>query len=235
MRADAEERRIPQHEVGELAHLDRTDLVVQTVSDRRTDGVLRHIPLRAGVVGGPVAGKGTSTFLHHMRGLPRSQYHFADATHRLRVRADHRDRAHVVQQVFGGDGRRPDAALGERKIFGHTGIEVMTDHQHVEVFVQRVHRVRPGRVGGARQHIRVRRDRDDVGCVPAARAFGVVRVDATPGDGSECLFDEPGLVQGVRVQRHLHPRLISDPQTRVDSCRCTAPVLVEFESRSAGA
>jgi len=38
-----EERRIPQHEIGGLAHLDRSDLVADAVSDRRVDGVRRRL------------------------------------------------------------------------------------------------------------------------------------------------------------------------------------------------
>ena len=88
-----------------------------------------------------------------------------------------RDRAEVVQDVLGGDGGGPDARLGEGQVLRDGRVEVVADHQHVEVFLDGVDGVRPGRVGGRRQYVRLRDDRDDVGCVPAAGALGVVGVD----------------------------------------------------------
>ena len=43
VRAHAEERRLPQHQVGELARLDRADLAVEAVRDRRADRVLGDV------------------------------------------------------------------------------------------------------------------------------------------------------------------------------------------------
>ena len=156
-----------------LPRLDRADLVVEAVRDRRADRVLGDVA--AGpqvvrrVVGAAVAGQEPAAPLHHVRGLPGAQHDLADPAHRLRVRADHRDRAEVVQQVLGGDRRRPDPALRERQVLRHRRVEVVADHEHVEVLVERVHGVRPGRVRRRRQHVRVRGDRDDVRRVPAAR------------------------------------------------------------------
>ena len=177
--------RIPQHQVGQLADLDRADLVVEAVGDRRADRVLRDVAAGPVVVGGAVAGQRAAPPLHHVRGLPGAHDDLADAAHRLRVAADDRDRADVVQHVLGGDGRRPDAALGERQVLGHRRVEVVADHQHVEVLGERVDGVRAGRVGRRRQHVGLRGDRDDVGRVAAARALGVVRVDRAAGDGGE--------------------------------------------------
>ena len=46
-RPDREVRRVPQHEVGELADLDRAHLVGDPVRDRRVDRVLGDVALRA--------------------------------------------------------------------------------------------------------------------------------------------------------------------------------------------
>ena len=56
VRADAEERRLPQHQVGQLARLDRADLVGQAVRDGRRDRVLGDVAAGAMVVGRAVAG-----------------------------------------------------------------------------------------------------------------------------------------------------------------------------------
>ena len=161
-------------------------------------------------------------------------HHLADAAHRLRVAADHRDGADVVQQILGGDRRRPDTALGEREILWNAGVQVVTHHQHVEMLVEGVDGMRPRRVGGTRQHVRVRDHGDDVGRVPASRTLGVIRVDRAALDRGEGVLDEAGLVEGVRVQIHLHTRRVRDGQARVDRRGCGSPVLVQLESRCAG-
>ena len=150
-RPDRERRRVPQHEVGELADLDRADLVRDPVRDRRVDRVLGHVALESLVAVAAALGR------HHVRGLPGAHDRLAHAPHGLRVRPDHRDRAHVVQHVLGGDRRAADAALGERQVLRDPRVQVVADDQHVEVLVDGVDRVRPRRVGRGRQHVRLRR------------------------------------------------------------------------------
>ena len=137
VRLDAEEGRVPQHQVGELAGLDRADLGVEAVGDGRADGVLGDVAAGAEVVGAAVAGSAPRRRLHDVRGLPGADDRLADAAHGLRVGADHRDRAEVVQHVLGGHRRRPDPGLGEGQVLGDRRVEVVADHQHVEVLVER--------------------------------------------------------------------------------------------------
>ncbi len=61
-----------------------------------------------------------------------------------------RERAQVVQDVLGGDGLAADARFGEGHVLGDARVEVVADHQHVQVLVDRVDRVGPGRVGATR-------------------------------------------------------------------------------------
>ncbi len=58
--------------------------------------------------------------------------------HGLAVGGDHRERAEVVQDVLGRDGLAADAALGEGHVLGDRAVEVVADHEHVEMLVQRV-------------------------------------------------------------------------------------------------
>src|SRR5439155_20480045 len=120
---------------------------------------------------------------HLVGRLPGADQHLADAAHRLAVGGDHGEGAEVVQDVLGGDGLAPDAALGEGDVLGDVGVEVVTHHQHVEMLLQRVHRERARRVGGGRQHVPQARDLDDVGRVPAAGALGVEGVDGAALEG----------------------------------------------------
>ena len=163
MRPDTEERGMPQHQVRQLAGLNRANLAVKPVGDRRADRIFRDIAARPGVVRAPgaaavrgdrsVAGQGSAAFLHHVRGLPGAQHHLADPAHRLGVRADHGNGPHVMQDVLGRDRRRADPRLGEREVLGDGGVQVVADHEHVEVLVDGVDRVRTGRVGGGGQYV----------------------------------------------------------------------------------
>ena len=91
--------------------------------------------------------------LHHVRGLPGPHHHLADAAHRLsRCRSSRWRRCRAA-------GPRPrwsraDPALGERQVLRHLGVEVVADHQHVEVFVEGVDGVWPGRVGRTKEDVR---------------------------------------------------------------------------------
>jgi hypothetical protein len=91
---------------------------------------------------------------------------------------------------LGGDRLAADARVGERDVLGDVGVEMVAHHEHVEMLGQRVHRERPGRVRRRRQHVRLARDADDVGRVPAAVALGVLGVDRPPGDGADRVLDE---------------------------------------------
>ena len=117
VRPDAEEARIPEHEVGELADLDRPDLARR--SRARPPGrscTWRRSAARARCRRGPPAAEAR---LHRVRRLPGADDRLARAAHRLRVGADHRDRAEVVQDVLGGDRRR--RGCGSRRTRGPPG------------------------------------------------------------------------------------------------------------------
>src|SRR4029077_373668 len=96
------------------------------------------------------------------RGLPGADDDFAYAPHRLRIGGHHRERTQVVQDVFGGDGLAPDARLGEGHVLGDGRVEVVADHQHVQVLVDSVDRVGHGRIGGGGQHVGFAAQSDDV-------------------------------------------------------------------------
>ena len=172
--------------------------------------------------------------LHLVRGLPGARDDLADAAHRLRVRADHRERADVVQDVLGGNRFLADAALGKRDVFRDAGVEVMAHHQHVQMLVERVDGVGPRRVGRRRQHVRLAAHLDDVRRVAAAGAFGVIGVDHAALERLDRGFDEAGLVQRVGVDRDLRVGPVGRGQCGVDRSGRGAPVLVELQPDRAG-
>ena len=137
IRLDAEERRPPEAKVGELADLHRADMRRHAMRDRRIDRVLGDIALGPDVVVvAPLLGQHAALALHLVRGLPGADGHLADAAHRLAVGGDDAEDAEVVQDVLGGDRLTLDAALGERHVLGDVRVEVVADHEHVEMLVQ---------------------------------------------------------------------------------------------------
>ena len=234
---DPEERRLPEHEVGELADFDRADSCGDAVRDRGIDRVLRDVAADARLSLAPlVAGQRSALAAHLVRGLPRAADDFADAAHRLAVARHHADRAEVVQHVLGRDRLAADPALGERDVLGDVLVEVVAHHQHVEVLVERVDRVRARRVRGARQHVRLAADADDVGRVAAAGALGVIGVDRAALERRDRVVDVARLVQRVGVDRHLHVEAIghASGSSRSRPASCPSPRAASGRSRPPG-
>src|SRR3546814_12364051 len=87
----AEEGRGPDDKVGELAGLDRADLMPHALRDCRVDRIFGDVAPRAQiVVVAALAGKRAALHLHLVRGLPGAGDHLADPAHRLAVRREDR-------------------------------------------------------------------------------------------------------------------------------------------------
>ena len=235
-RPDAEELRLPQHQIGELAGLDGADLVVQPVRDRRVDRVLRDIPLGALVVvrsPRPTAGRGAAFITCatcQVRVITSPIRPIAWASDEVIEIAPMSCRMSSAAMVVAAD-----PGLGEGQILGHGGVEVMADHQHVEVLGDGVHGVRQGRVGRSRNDVRQARQRDDVRRVPAAGTLDVEGVDRPAADRARSsTADVAGLVERVGVQRDLQPPLVGGGQCGVDGGRSGTPVLVQLVAAGAG-
>jgi hypothetical protein len=149
--------------------------VADAVRDRGVDGVLREVAERAEVVGVGVRGTGerAELGLHLVRGLPGAADDLADAAHGLRVGGHHRDGAQIVETVLGGDGLGADARLGEGDILGDLRVEVVADHEHVEMLVDSVDREGARGVGRGGEDVGFAADADDVGRVATTGAFGM--------------------------------------------------------------
>ena len=171
--------------------------------------------------------------LHLVRGLPCSHDHFAHSTHGLGIRRHHAQRAEIVQHVLGADGFRSNPRFRERQVLGDIRTQVVADHQHVQVLLNGVDGERASRIGRRRQRILETSHLDDVRRVATAGSLGMVGVDRSPADGANRVFDEPGLVDRVGMDRHLHVHFVGHAQTRVDRGRRAAPVLVQLEPDSA--
>src|SRR5271154_1718535 len=205
------------------------------MGDGGVDGVLGDVAFGAGVVvAGGVFGERAALCFHFVGGLPGTEHDFAYAAHGLRVAGDHADDAHIVKNVFGGDGLGADAAFCEGHIFGDLRIEMMADHEHVEMFGDGVDGEGARGSGGGRKFVGKAGDADNVGSVAAAGAFGVIGVNGAAGDGRDGGFEEAGFVDGVGVNSDLDVVAIGGFQAGVDGGGSGAPVFVEFQAAGAG-
>ena len=136
-----------------------------------------------------------------------------------------------MQDILGGDGFAADAAFGKGHVLGDGFVEVVAHHEHVEVFLQRVHGEGARGVGGGGQHIVRATYFDDVGGVTAARAFGVKGMDGAPADGLHRVLDKAAFVEGVGVDHDLHVHVIGHGQAAINCAGGGAPILVQLEAR----
>ena len=222
-------KKIKKKEAGEFTSAND---MAHSLSNGRINRILRNIPLHPKVVGirANVLFQRSKLGLVLTRRLPRPEDDLSTPPHGLAVTGHHRYRAHVVQDVFCGDGLFADAGLCERDVFGDGLGQVVADHEHVQVLRDCVFRQWPSRVRGGGEHVEVLDDRDDVGRVPAAGALGVVGVDRTPLECCDGLLDEAGLVESVRVDEALHVVLVAYAQAGVDCRGRRAPVFVQLEA-----
>ena len=139
-----------------------------------------------------------------------------------------------MQDILGGNRLAPDAAFGKGHVFGDRLVQMMTDHQHVQMLVHRVDRKRPRRIGRGWQHIRQPADLDDIRGMTAARAFGMKGVDRAPLQRPHGMLHEPAFVQRVRMNHHLNVHGIRHRKAAVDSRRCGAPILMQFQRAGPG-
>ena len=211
-------------------------MAADAVGDGGVDGVFGDVAFDAEiVVVAALFGQLAALLFHFVGGLPGADDHFGHAPHGLRVGTHYGKHAHVVQNVFGGDGFGADARIGEGHVFGHAFVEVVAHHQHVEVFGDGVDGKRAGGVGGGGQHVGIHGGLDDVGCVAAARAFGVEGVDDAAVNRLHGVFEKTAFVEGVGVDGDLDVHFVGHGQGGIDHGGGGAPVFVDFQTQGSGA
>src|SRR5262245_17313097 len=103
-----------------------------------------------------------------------------------------------------------DTALGKGDILRNTTIEVMSNHDHVEGFLGRIHCVRPRRSRRSWEDICLTAHFDDVRGMPATGTFGVKGVNGSALEGCDSILDKTALVQRVGMDGNLHVHVIRD-------------------------
>ena len=140
-----------------------------------------------------------------------------------------------MQDVLGGDGLAPDARLGKSHILRDAGIEMMADHEHVEMLIDGIDGVGPRRIGRGGQHVGDAARLDDVRRMAAPGALGMIGMDRAAFERRDRVLYEAALIQRVGVNRNLYIEALGDAEAIIDGCGRRAPVLVQLQPDGAGA
>ena len=101
-----------------------------------------HIVIFAGFLG-----QTSALYFHLVRSLPCPNNNLANTSHCLTIRCNDRKRAHIMQNILSRNRLAPDTTLCKGHILRNRFIQMVTDHQHIEMFFQRVDGIRARRVG----------------------------------------------------------------------------------------
>ncbi len=112
-------------------------------------------------------------------------------------------------------------------------VQVMAYHQHVQMFIDGIYRVRAGGIGRCRQYIREGGCADNIRRMAPTGAFCVEGMYYAAVDGLECIFQEAGFIQRIRVDGNLHVQFIGYFQGSIYYGRRSAPVFMNFQPQCA--
>ena len=139
-----------------------------------------------------------------------------------------------MQDILGRNRLAADAGFGKGHIFGDGFVEVMADHEHIQMLVHRVYRKRPGRVGRCGQYVRFAANLNDIRGMAAPCPFGMERMNGATLDRAHGVFNKAGLVQRVGMDHYLHIHRIGDAQAAVNRGGGRAPILVQLQTGRTG-
>src|SRR5258708_27517268 len=139
-----------------------------------------------------------------------------------------------MKDVLRGYSLGTNPALGESDVLWHLRIQMVTDHQHVQMLGDGVDGKRSRRICGRRQDVRKGGDPNDIRSMPSARAFGMVSVNRPSGYCRDRVLDESSFVDGVGVDGNLNVELAGNFKASVDGRRRRAPIFVELQATGPG-
>ncbi len=221
----AERIRPPEHDIGQFARFERTDLSSHAVGEGRIDRVLGEIAKNAIVVGCGLTGR------HPVRQLPGPADDLTAATHAERVGVDDADRALVVEARSRPPSDRPRShpRPGRSDIRRYEWMLPVHDHRHGHDFVDGVDRVGDRRGRGRGNDVGLGDQFDGVGNMAASRTLGVIGVHGASADRRNRVGQQSGLVEGVGVHGHGDICPIGDRQAQVDDGGGRSEILVDLE------
>ena len=109
----------------------------------------------------------------------------------------------------------------------------MTDHQHVDVFIQCVDGVRACRIGRRRQHIGLSHYFQNIWGMSATSTFSMKGVDRAAFKCCYRVLNKTRFVQGVGMNSYLCIRRLGHVQAVINRGGCCAPVFVQLKTNRA--
>ena len=204
------------------------------MGDCRVDSVFRHIAARAHIViVASFFGQCPALLFHFICSLPSTDNHLTNAPHCLTVRSNDAEGPHIVQNILSRDGFTANTAFCKGDVFWNGFVEMMTDHQHVEMFFYCVDGKGSCGVGGGGQHIFLTANSDNIRRMPATGPFGMKSMDRPASHRGHGMFHKARFVQSIRVDHNLNIHGFCNGETGIDSRRCGAPIFVQFKRTSA--
>ncbi len=121
-----------------------------------------------------------------------------------------------MKNILGGNGFATNAGIGKGHVFRNIRVEVVTDHQHIEMLVNRVDRVGPRWIRRRWQHMGFATGTDNIRRVATTGALGVIGMNGSPLKCREGIFDKTGLIKRIGMNRYLDVVTLRDTQTIIN-------------------
>src|SRR5258708_3485114 len=106
----------------------------------------------------------------------------------------------------------------------------MTNHEHIQVLVQRVDGVGPGWIGRAGKNIWFAANPDNVWRMSSAGAFGMIAVYSASFDRRDGRIHETRFVECVGMDGCLDIMFVGDAEAAINGGWSPTPVFVELEA-----
>ena len=178
--------------------------------------------------------KGSTLPFHLAGGLPGAGDDFSHTSHSLRVRAHHAEDAHVMENIFCGNGFRTDPGICKSYVFWDPLIQMVANHQHVQMLIQSIYCIRHGRVSRRGKYVGSCRCPDNVRGMAAAGAFCMVCMDSPSCNSYQSIFHTAAFVKSICMDGYLDVIVVGHVQAVVNGSRSRTPVFMKLQSHGSG-
>ena len=138
-----------------------------------------------------------------------------------------------MQHILCRNRLRTDSGVCESHIFRNIFIQMMTNHQHIQMLIYGIYSERHGGIRRRRQYILAARCTNNIRCMPTACTLGMECMYGTATDGIQCIFHAACLIQCICMDSNLDIIFISHIQAMIDCCRSGAKVFMDFHPHRA--